>query len=207
MTPAKLNQKHRQHLHQPLQSSKINFISDIITKFETKTTPDHLPKNVGNGDDCAAQLKLRKYFSVRKPLVEFEMHPREFDSDDQEIFYNSNGSVIINGGHSPQTKFLNNRPSANAHQNLMGPKYGQTKFDRVFQLLSWLPLSLLTLTGMGVTCLIGAFFLPRAIGQMILYPGFRLLFGTLYPAYASYKAVRTKNVKEYVSTIIILIVS
>lgn len=33
-----------------------------------------------------------------------------------------------------------------------------------------------------------------------LYPIFRLLFGTLYPAYASYKAVKTKNVKEYVST-------
>ena len=27
----------------------------------------------------------------------------------------------------------------------------------------------------------------------------RLVFGTLYPAYASYKAVKTKNVKEYVS--------
>lgn len=26
-----------------------------------------------------------------------------------------------------------------------------------------------------------------------------LAFGTLYPAYASYKAVKTKNVKEYVS--------
>lgn len=199
MSPAKLNQKHRQHLQQPLQSSRINFISDIITKFETKTTPDdHVHKNVGN--DCNAQLKLRKHFSARQPLVQFEMHPRECDSDDQEIFYNSNGSAIINGGHSPQINFVN-RPSTHNHQNLTSPKCGRTKFDRVFQLLSWLPLSLLTLTGMGVTCLVGAFFLPRAISQMILYPGFRLLFGTLYPAYASYKAVRTKNVKEYVSTL------
>lgn len=29
----------------------------------------------------------------------------------------------------------------------------------------------------------------------------RLVFGTLYPAYSSYKAVKTKDVKEYVSII------
>lgn len=28
---------------------------------------------------------------------------------------------------------------------------------------------------------------------------FRLVFGTLYPAYSSYKAVKSKDVKEYVS--------
>ena len=28
---------------------------------------------------------------------------------------------------------------------------------------------------------------------------FSVVFGTLYPAYASYKAVKTKNIREYVS--------
>lgn len=40
----------------------------------------------------------------------------------------------------------------------------------------------------------------KAMTYVLFYPVFRLLFGTLYPAYASYKAVKTKDVKEYVST-------
>ena len=39
----------------------------------------------------------------------------------------------------------------------------------------------------------------------IMYVFCRLVFGTLYPAYASYKAVKTKNVKEYVSLVFISI--
>jgi len=35
----------------------------------------------------------------------------------------------------------------------------------------------------------------------IIYQCFKLSFATLYPAYASYKAVKTKNVKDYVSLI------
>ena len=31
------------------------------------------------------------------------------------------------------------------------------------------------------------------------YSYYRLIFGTLYPAYASYKAIKNKNIKEYVS--------
>ena len=33
-----------------------------------------------------------------------------------------------------------------------------------------------------------------------VYHFYRIFLGTLYPAYASYKAIRTKDVKEYVIT-------
>lgn len=34
----------------------------------------------------------------------------------------------------------------------------------------------------------------------------RLVFGMLYPAYYSYKAVKTKNVKEYVSKVSVILI-
>ncbi|XP_025837457.1 receptor expression-enhancing protein 4 isoform X2 [Agrilus planipennis] len=49
-----------------------------------------------------------------------------------------------------------------------------------------------------LAAMIACFACHKVMTYLILYPLFRLVFGTLYPAYASYKAVKTKNVKEHV---------
>lgn len=60
-------------------------------------------------------------------------------------------------------------------------------------LSSW-ELAALTLPG----CLFCIAF-PRSAHLIVAF--YRLLLGTLYPAYASYKAIRTKDVEEYVTSI------
>lgn len=76
----------------------------------------------------------------------------------------------------------------------------------VLETITVAPLPLFfSVTGTGIFALLVIFILPRTFSELLLYPGFRLVFGTLYPAYASYKAVRTKNVKEYVSEIVFIL--
>lgn len=40
--------------------------------------------------------------------------------------------------------------------------------------------------------------------SIVLFSPFRIVFGTLYPAYSSYKAVKSRDLKEYVSPLLYL---
>ncbi|XP_034477157.1 receptor expression-enhancing protein 2 isoform X5 [Drosophila innubila] len=82
-------------------------------------------------------------------------------------------------------------PALNVVQNL-------NALGRLLELLQRWPLPRLSFNTACICSLIIIFIAPRTCAQSLLFPAFRLFFGTLYPAYASYKAVRTKNVKEYV---------
>ncbi|XP_045136899.1 uncharacterized protein LOC123519545 isoform X2 [Portunus trituberculatus] len=53
-----------------------------------------------------------------------------------------------------------------------------------------------SLAGAAAAALVVAALMPGT--AMLLHAAFRVVFGTLFPAYYSYKAVKTKNVKEYV---------
>lgn len=91
---------------------------------------------------------------------------------------------------------VRSQKSKNVQPNRAQQCFGAIK--RIEYVLLHLPF-LTSVNGFGLTTFTSILFLPRFITQIFLYPVFRLVFGTLYPAYASYKAVRNKDVKDYVS--------
>lgn len=120
-------------------------------------------------------------------------------NDDDVIVKDKNTKMVLNNGKNETNeldeKFYDPKVISSSME-----KPQRNRLLSILSLLRLFPLMpLLSTTGTGILVLFGTFILPRSIGENIMYPGFRLLFGTLYPGYASYKAIRTKNVKEYVS--------
>lgn len=134
------------------------------------------------------------------------------DDDDDDDFDAANGAIEPidnNDSNDFDTMPLNNNRKNSACNLAPSSKFMRLKninivrcqlniVQRMVGILLSFPF-LASVNGAGLLTLTCAFFLPRFLCQNLLYPIFRLILGTLYPAYASYKAVRNKDVKDYVS--------
>lgn len=109
----------------------------------------------------------------------------------EELHDPNNEYIPIDNEIITPTKFMRLK-------NMNIVQYQLSVFQRLFGILLNLPF-FWSINGAGLSTLTCTIFLPRILCENIVYPIFRLIFGTLYPAYASYKAVRHKDVKEYVS--------
>ncbi|XP_062716916.1 receptor expression-enhancing protein 4 isoform X5 [Aedes albopictus] len=185
-----------------------NNVSSLINKFEVRNYPK-------NSRMAAPEPDEELYVRRRIPSAA-NGRERHVYLNDSAVFYDSVESVPPNVRF--RTRYNDSLSSLN-ESDYGGGVYDSTveeyqdeplpiskeqvasslsRFGAILQMLSKIPFPRMSVTGMGLCSLVAIFICPRTLGSNILFPGFRLLFGTLYPAYASYKAVRTKNVKEYV---------
>lgn len=74
------------------------------------------------------------------------------------------------------------------------------------EMVSKFPFPRMSVMSFGLISLVAVFLSPRSFTERALYPGFRLIFSVIYPAYRSFKAVRNKNLKEYLRWIVYWIV-
>lgn len=104
--------------------------------------------------------------------------------------------MIIQGEEQvPQVRNILNWPSSISYRfkSLLGAILSPSFMMKCLRLPTFAFYSLEALIFLGIILL------PVFVLESVFYPLFRLLFGVLYPAYSSYKAVRTRDVKKYVS--------
>lgn len=157
-------------------------VDDLIYRFEAKKSP-------------AIYYDQQNFTTERLRRLRQQFNDSMLSSTSDSEFY-QNDQNDYNDCRRNCNKDIS---SSYNHEKTESVVYGLSRIGRFLEIMQRISLPRMSLTAIGICFLISVFISPRTCVQNLLFPAFRLVFGTLYPAYASYKAVRTKCVKEYVS--------
>lgn len=165
-------------------------MNELINRFEPS-------------DDEFAMSENSKYVKLTRPKGKIctvhDEAEENYDDENSLIKYNEK---IYNRG-----KKRNNATMTNAKE--MTKQTIAMILNRIsgfLEMVSKFPFPRMSVVSFGLTSLLAVFICPRNFTERALYPGFRIVFSIIYPAYRSFKAVRNKNLKEYLKWIVYWIV-
>lgn len=166
-------------------------INELINRFEPPDDDFDMAENV-------------KYVKVTRPQGKMmypvhDEHEEAYDDENSLIKYNDkyfNRNKKRNSGKMTNAKEMTKQTIAMVLSRISG----------FLEMVSKFPFPRMSVMSFGLTSLLAIFICPRSFTERALYPGFKILFSIIYPAYRSFKAVRNKNLKEYLKWIVYWIV-
>lgn len=173
--------------------SSVN-INELINRFEVSNT-------IEVADDYGMSENV-KYVKVTRPKLYQSMH------DDDTL------SNFIDGKNRSLMKYTDNDKFYKSHVKRTHITMDSAKelikqaiamilqrISGLLELISKFPFPRMSVMSFGLSSLLAIFICPRSFTERALYPAFRILFTVIYPAYRSFKAIRNKNMREYLKWI------
>lgn len=171
-------------------------ISDLINRFE-----------VTNDDDFDETVKYVGAQSFVRKYARRQSGDENFGNDESRSLVKAYA-----GGSIKSDKFIDNSTVYVRRTNVSMSgakefiKQLLHKISALLEMISKFPFPRMSVVSFGLTSLLAVFIAPRSFTERVLYPGFKIIFTIIYPAYRSFKAVRNKNLKEYLKWLVFWIV-
>lgn len=156
-------------------------INDLINKFEVPESAENL-----------RYLNMSR--ATGKPIYSDD----ELFGHDENRMVRSYQRSNINASYGSSSNTMNNAKEV-TKQTIATILYRLGSF---LDMASKLPFPRMSVMSFGITSLLTIFMCPRGFTERALYPGFRIIFSIIYPAYRSFKAIRNKDIHEYLKWIV-----
>lgn len=162
-------------------------MGELINRFEASDDDSSLSENV-------------KYVQITRPQGKAYAMQGGVEDENSLIKYNEKFKYF-NQNHSRSAKMTNAFEVTKQTIAMI-----LHRISAFLEMVSKFPFPRMSVMSFGLTSLLAIFICPRGFTERALYPGFKIIFTIIYPAYRSFKAVRNKDLKDYLKWIVYWIV-